>query len=112
MRIIRNFSAAITDRPRLATVMIVLMLTACGPSDADDNGKIMENAASSLTYSIGDRPYMLEKVSGAAALPGVRSKVAVFFGYGDNRAICKEVAVYLMEQPGAMGAQYDCNVID
>ena len=116
MRRTRYFSAALTNRSivaLLASITVVMMLSACGPSDADDNENIMENAGRSLTYSVpGNRAYMLEKISGAAALPGVRSKVAVFFGYGDNRSICKEVVVHLMEQPGAMGAQYDCNVID
>jgi len=118
MRSTRHFSAAITNRSRvalLASITVVLILAACEPSgaDADDNEKIMEDAARSLSLAIpGNRVYMLEKTSGAAALPGVRSKVAVLFGYGDNGSICKKIAGYLMEQPGARGGQYECNAID
>jgi hypothetical protein len=105
-----------TGRPTVALLVIIVgvtLLTACQPSEPDNNTQIMEDAARALTFSIpGNQAYMVEKISGAAALPGVRSKVAVLFGYGDNRVICKEIAEYLMERSDARGAQYDCNVID
>ncbi len=116
MRRAIHFPAVVTEKSivaLLASIAVFFMLAACEPSSADDNEEIMENAALSLTFSIpGNQAYMLEKISGAAALPGVRSKVAVLFGYGDNRFICKEIAEYLTERSDSRGAQYDCNVID
>ncbi len=98
----------------VALSAVVVALVTCEPNSAEDNEKIMENAARSLTFSFpGNQAYMLEKINSDASLfPGLRSKMAVLFGYGDNRFICKELAEYLTQRSDARGAEYDCNPVD
>jgi hypothetical protein len=117
MRSTKHLSAAITDRPivaLLAGITVALMLAACGPRDAGDNQNIMENAARSLEVGpAGNRAYMLEKIAGQASpIPGFQSRDAVFYGFIDNRFVCKNVAEYLMQRGDAEGDQYDCIPVD
>jgi hypothetical protein len=107
-----------TDKPIVAWLVIIVgvtLLTACQPSEPDNNAQIMEDAARSLTFSTprnddGNRAYMLEKISGRDITQGVRTKVAVIFGYSNNRVACKAIADELVERN--VTPEYDCNAID
>ena len=93
-------------------------LVLCHAGEAEDNARIMEDAARSLKFSLPEnRAYMLEKQSGL--LGGSEwSQVAVIFGYVDNRAACRDIADALTEKSALLRQVYgivdkfECNPID
>ncbi len=86
--------------------------------DVEENARVMEKAARSLTFSLPDnRAYMLEKQSGLVGDAGW-SQLAVIFGYVDNGAACRDIADALTEKSVLLRKVYgfadkfECNPID
>ena len=89
----------------------------CHAGDADDSERIMEEAAASLKFFMPEnRAYMLEKHS--EPFVPFWSKMAVVFGYIDNRAACEEIADAMTKiknadrDPGETPYKFECNPID
>jgi hypothetical protein len=75
-------------------VAILLVTGVAVRAEEDKNTQIMLQAARSLTFSVkGNRAYLLIKRGTITT-----SEVAVIFGYGDNSAVCKDIAEAMTPQ--------------
>jgi len=124
-----------TNTPTVITLLAIMvgatLLRACEPN-LDRNARIMEVAARYLLIypttaynEPGNRAYMFEKEKGGAIAQGVfgevpqgglRTKVAVVFGYSDNRAACERIAKQLIKDSATWPGyeppdDYHCNAI-
>lgn len=90
-------------KPMLTTTMAFFAVATSAMADrVDDNLQRMLEAARQLEYT-GDGAWLLEK------LDTIRAPVAVVFGYADNGAACREIAVVL--SASGVAGTFECTPI-